>query len=53
MHVETVTEITAVITPFKELFNVTRADINVIGQVSVYVSTWTMYNVLMPPLTHI
>ena len=53
MHLKTVTEIAAVISPFKDLFNATGADVDVIRQVSVYVSTWTTYNVLMPPLTHI
>ena len=47
MHLETVTEIAAVITPFKDLFNATHADVDVIGHISVFVSTWIMYHVLL------
>ena len=47
MHLETVTEIAAVITPFKDLFNATHADVDVIGHICLceyldYVSCLTV-----------
>ena len=53
MHLETVAEIAAVIPPFKDLLLATRADVDVIRHVSVFVSTWTKHHVLTYLLIHI